>query len=264
MSGPRWRAAVVTGASSGIGDAVARRLATEGTHLVVVARDVERLESLASELRDRHAVEVEVLAADLATEAGRATVEHRLDDRDRPVDLLVNNAGFGTTGDLVDLDPDAEDQQVQVNVLAVLRLTRAALPGMVMRGRGAVVNIASLAGLYPTPGTATYGATKAFVCSLTDALHEELRGTGVTATSVLPGFTRTEFQERANWRPQGYLPDAAWMTADQVAAAALDGAAAGRARVVPGLAYKALNAATSPLPAGARRNLLGLTRRLGL
>lgn len=255
---------MVTGASSGIGDAFARRLAAEGTHLVVAARDADRLDSLAAELRDRHGVEVEVLAADLSTEAGRAAVEQRLDDRDRPVDLLVNNAGFGTTGDLVDLDLDAEDQQVQVNVVAVLRLTHAALPGMVMRGRGAVVNVASLAGLYPTPGTATYGATKAFVCSLTDALHEELRGTGVTATSVLPGFTRTEFQDRANWRPQGYLPDAIWMTPDEVAAAALDGAAAGRARVVPGVAYKVLNGVTSPLPAVARRNLLGLTRRLGL
>jgi len=254
----------VTGASSGIGDAVARRLAAEGTQLVVVARDSDRLDSLAAELRDRHGVDVEVLAADLSTEEGRAGVEQRLDDRDRPVDLLVNNAGFGTTGDLVDLDLADEDRQVQVNVLAVLRLTHAALPGMVMRGRGAVVNVASLAGLYPTPGTATYGATKAFVCSLTDALHEELRGTGVTATSVLPGFTRTEFQERAGWRPQGYLPDAVWMTPDEVAAAALDGAAAGRARVVPGVAYKVLNGVTSPLPAVARRNLLGLTRRLGL
>ena len=264
MSGPRWRSAVVTGASSGIGEAVARRLAAEGSGLVLVARDVGRLQTLAADLGDRHGVPVEVLVADLSTAEGRTAVERRLDDRDRPVDLLVNNAGFGTTGDLVDLDVDAEDAQVQVNVLAVLRLTRAALPGMVMRGRGAVLNVASLAGLYPTPGTATYGATKAFVCSLTDALHEELRGTGVTATAVLPGFTRTEFQERANWRPQGYLPDAAWMTADDVAAAALDGAAAGRARVVPGAAYKVLNGVTSTLPAGARRNLLGLTRRLGM
>ncbi len=264
MSGARWRTAVVTGASSGIGEAVARRLAAGGSGLVLVARDRDRLEALAADLGPYHGVEVEVLAADLATVEGRSAVEARLADGHAPVDLLVNNAGFGTTGDLVDLDPEAEDRQVQVNVLAVLRLTRAALPGMVGRGRGAVVNVASLAGLYPTPGTATYGATKAFVCSLTDALHEELRGTGVTATAVLPGFTRTEFQERAGWRPQAYLPDAVWMTADEVAAATLDGAAAGRARVVPGVAYKVLNGVTSPLPAGARRTLLGLTRRLGL
>lgn len=264
MSGTRWGTAVVTGASSGIGEAVARRLAAEGADLVLVARDRTRLEALAADLGPYHGVDVEVLDADLSTVEGRGAVEARLSDGAAPVDLLVNNAGFGTTGDLVDLDPEAEDRQVQVNVLAVLRLTRAALPGMVERGRGTVVNVASLAGLYPTPGTATYGATKAFVCSLTDALHEELRGTGVTATAVLPGFTRTEFQERAGWRPQAYLPDAVWMTADEVAAAALDGAAAGRARVVPGVAYKVLNGVTSPLPAGARRNLLGLTRRLGL
>ena len=263
MGARRWDRALVTGASSGIGDAFARRLAAEGTDLVVVARDRDRLEGLATSLRDRHGVEVVVLVADLASPGPRALVERRLTDPERPVDLLVNNAGFGTTGDFVDLPVDREEQEILVNVVAPVRLTAAVLPGMVARRRGAVLNVGSMAGLYPTPGTATYGATKAFVASHTDALHEELAGTGVTATSVLPGFTRTEFQERADWREQSYLPGGLWMSADEVAAAALDGAAAGRARVVPGLAYKALNGATAPMPAGLRRRLLGLARHLG-
>lgn len=253
----------MTGASSGIGDAFARRLAAEGTHLVVVARDGERLESLAASLRTAHGTDVEVLVADLASPGPRTLVERRLASSSDPVDLLVNNAGFGTTGNFADLPVDREEQEILVNVVAPVRLTAAVLPGMVARGRGAVLNVGSMAGLYPTPGTATYGATKAFVASHTDALHEELVGTGVTATTVLPGFTRTEFQDRADWREQALLPDGLWMSPDEVAAAALDGAAAGRARVVPGLAYKALNGATATLPAGVRRRLLGIAQRLG-
>ena len=229
--GARWDLALVTGASSGIGDAVARRLAAEGTDLVLVARDRERLEQLAAELRAAHGVTVEVLDADLSAPVSRAAVEKRLVDGERPVDLLVNNAGFGTTGDFASLPIGREEQEVQVNVLAVMRLTSAALGPMLERRRGAVVNLSSMAALHPTPSTATYGATKAFVTSFSEALHEELAGTGVTVTAVLPGFTRTEFQERANWTAHDSVPAGAWLSPEQVATEALDAAAAGRTRI---------------------------------
>ena len=257
MAASTWSTALVTGASSGIGDAVARRLAAGGPDLVLVARDVDRLERLAAELVAAHGVAVEVLPADLSAPVARNAVERRLADPGRPVDLLVNNAGFGTNGLFHELAVDREEQEVQVNVLALLRLSSAALGPMVARGHGAVLNIASIGGLYPIPGSATYGATKAFVCSFSDALHEEVKGTGVTVTAALPGFTRTEFQERSDWQGQAGVPELAWLTADEVARASLDGAAAGRARVVPARRYQLLTAATAPIPPVIKRWVMG-------
>lgn len=258
----RWSTALVTGASSGIGDAFARALAAEGTDLVVVARDGERLTALAEELCAAHGVQVEVLTADLSAPVSRAAVEKRLSDPTRPVDLLVNNAGFGTNGRFADLPVAREEQQVQLNVVAVQRLTSAALQGMLARGRGNVVNVASIAAFVPAPESATYAATKAFVCSFTDSLHDELAGTGVCATASIPGFTRTEFQARADWQEQDHVPDRAWLSAEQVARESLDAAAAGRARVVPGLGYKALVGAAQVIPAAPKRWLASAVRRL--
>jgi len=258
----RWSTALVTGASSGIGTSFARLLAAEGTDLIVVARDVDRLEALASELRGAHGVQVEVMASDLSAPVSREMVEHRLADRSRPVDLLINNAGFGTSGPFVDLPVAREEQQVQLNVVAVLRLTAAALAPMVERGRGTVVNVASVAAFVPGPGSATYAATKAFVCSFTDSLHDELAGTGVTATASIPGFTRTEFQARSDWTEQDNVPEAAWLSPDDVARATLDGAARGRARVVPGAGYKALVGMAQMVPGAPKRWLTGQVRRL--
>lgn len=252
----------MTGASSGIGDAVARRLAAEGTSLVLVARDAARLENLAGELRAAHDVAVEVLPADLAAPVSRDAVERRLTDTASPVDLLVNNAGFGTNGDFHSMPVEREEQEVMLNVVAVLRLSRAALGRMVADGRGHVLNVASVAGLYPVPGSATYAATKAFVCSFTDSVHEELRGTGVVATASLPGFTRTEFQERSGWDGQSQIPSVAWLTAQEVAAASLDGAWSGRARVVPSLRYQAVAASTQLLPPVVKRVVMGRARGL--
>lgn len=258
----RWGRALVTGASSGIGDAIARRLAAEGTDLVLVARDAARLEALADELTTAHGVAVEVLAADLAAPVPRDAVERRLVDDGSPVDLLVNNAGFGTNGSFHELPVDREEQEVQLNVLAVLRLSRAALGHMVAAGRGHVLNIASVAALYPVPGSATYGATKAFLGSFGDAVHEELRGTGVVLTTSLPGFTRTEFQQRSGWDGQGRLPGPVWLTAEQVAAQSLDGAWAGHARVVPSWRYRAVTATTGVLPPSVKRLVMGRARGL--
>ena len=196
---------------------------------MVVARDEARLKALATEL----AVDVEVLAADLAEADQLAAVEARLADAGRPVDLVVNNAGFGTYGDFASLDLDGEAREIALNVTAVVRLTHAALGGMLARGRGAVMNIGSVAGLQATPGNATYGATKAFVASFGESVAGELAGTGVTLTTVLPGYTHTEFAERAGIGGR-QIPKPAWMTADAVASAALDATRDGRPWLVPG------------------------------
>ncbi|HEX6424455.1 MAG TPA: SDR family oxidoreductase [Acidimicrobiales bacterium] len=255
-----WPTALVTGASSGIGRALARALAAEGSDLVVVARDRARLDGLAAELRGGHGVAVDVLPADLADAGQLAAVEARLTGGDPPVDLVVNNAGFGTYGDLADLDVDTESREIAVNVTAVVRLTHAALQGMVRRGRGAVMNVSSVAGLQATPGNATYGASKAFVASFGEAVAGELAGTGVTLTTVLPGFTRTEFQERAGVGGRE-IPGPAWMSPDEVASVALAATRAGRPWVVPGALNKVLVAAAGPVPRGLKRRLASRVAR---
>jgi short-subunit dehydrogenase len=254
-----WKRALVTGASSGIGEAAARRLAGAGTSLVLVARDQGRLEGLAGELDHHPGVDVEVLAADLADPHQLRAVEHRLLAEADPVDLLVNCAGFGTHGPFRGLPVDAEEAEVRVNVVAVLRLAHAAAAGLRRRAGdgprehpiGAILNVASIAAFQPTPTMATYAASKSFVLSFSQSLHEELRDEGVVVTCLCPGFTRTRFQERAAYdRP---VPRPLWMTADQVAAAGLAAVAAGRTVVVPGAPYKALHVGTRLLPARTLR-----------
>jgi short-subunit dehydrogenase len=251
---PTWRTALVTGASSGIGRELARQLAAEGTDLVVVARDTPRLDALAAELRAAHGVAAEVLTADLGDAPQLAAVEARIADADRPVDLVVNNAGFATYGSFTELDLDVQAQEIAVNVTALVRLTHAALGGMRARERGAVLNVSSTAGLQATPGNATYGATKAFVASFGEALAGELAGTGVTLTTVLPGYTRTEFHDRAGVGGRK-IPDLAWMSAADVAAEALAAARAGKPWLVPGTLNKVLVAAATPVPRGLKRRV---------
>ncbi len=254
---PGWQRALVTGSSSGIGEALARRLAARGCHLVLVARTQTALEELAGGLAASHGVEAEVLPADLTTDDGVAAVEARLAEAGGPpVDLLVNNAGYGTAGQFAQLDPGRVAGEVRLNVLALVRLTRAAVPGMVAAGGGAVLNVSSVAGLAPIPNMATYAATKAFVTSFSEALHEELRGRGVTVTALLPGFTRTNFQARSGLG-RSRIPDFAWMDVGQVADAALAATAAGRAICIPGLAWKAISALTRPIPRSIVRRVMG-------
>ena len=244
--------ALVTGASSGIGHAFARQLASAGRDLVVVARDEERLRALASECPG---VDVEVLPADLADQAQLATVEARVASDD--VDLLVNNAGFGTTGRFWELPVEEEAREIAVNVTALTRLTAAALPGMVARRDGAVLNVASIAAFSPTPGTATYGGTKAFVLSFTQALREELRGTGVKALVLCPGLTKTEFQERAGYEATG-VAGRLWQTADEVADAALSALERDAGICTPGFQNKAAAAATHLVPRRLQGRIAGL------
>ncbi|MDX2166751.1 MAG: SDR family oxidoreductase [Deltaproteobacteria bacterium] len=250
------RRAWITGASTGIGAAFARRLARDGWHLTVVARDRERLESLAAELHHAHGIEVTVRAADLTDAAARARIERGLADDER-LELLVNNAGYGTAGAFATLDPEREEAEIDLNVVALVRLTRAALPGLLRRRRGAVLNVSSLAAFQPGPHSATYAATKAFVNSFTEALHEELRGSGVLAMALCPGFTRTEFQARAEIDTSA-IPAAAWMSAEAVVDAALRGLARGDAVCVPGAANWVVSNLVSALPRGLVRRAIGL------
>lgn len=243
MNTARWSRALVTGASSGIGLAFAELLAAEGADLVVVARNRERLDSLASRLP----VEVEVLPADLSDRDQLSAVEERVRSATEPVDLLVNNAGFGSVGDFVELPVGGETSVVEVNVTAVHRLAHAAGSAMAGRGAGGILNVSSVAGYFPTPRSATYGASKAFVTSLSEALHAELGPQGVVVTCLCPGLTRTEFHERANYDSSRY-PAPAWQTAERVAAAGLAGLAAGKPVVVPGAHNKLLRSAVRLAP----------------
>jgi uncharacterized protein len=245
--------ALVTGASAGIGEQFARILAERDNDLVLVARDRARLEALAKEVEQAHRVDVEVLPADLVDAEQLAVVEQRAAD----VDTLVNNAGFGSFGSFHELDIDTETKEVQLNVVAVVRLTHAAARGMTTRGKGGILNVASLAGFQPTPNNATYAATKAFVLSFTQAVHDELTGTGVSVSALAPGFTKTEFQTRASFDSSS-VPGFMWQDAEPVARAGLDGLAKNRAVVVPGAMYRVAAALTSVTPPAVSRRVAHL------
>lgn len=257
-----WNRALITGASTGIGEAFARRLAADGSALVLVARDERRLRTLAEELHAAHGVEIEVLAADLIDTAGAALVADRLGTAPA-IDLLVNNAGMGSKGQFAELDLVDELRQIGLNVTALVQLTQAALRAMSTRRTGTIINVSSISGLHPEPKMATYGATKAFVNSFTDALYEEARGTGVSLTVVLPGFVRTEFMERTG-NADGFPdpPAFMWLSPDQVAATALADASRGRPQSVPGLGYRAIVALISVAPRGMSRRLSGIAAKL--
>jgi len=255
LTSPPWERALVTGASSGIGRAFAVSLAASGTGLVLVARRRDRLDDLAAELRAAHGTEVEVLTADLTDHDDLAGVEFRLGDEARPVDLLVNNAGFATSGRFVDLPVDGEVTEIRLNVVAPVRLTRAALPGMIARGHGGVVNVSSIAALQPLPHWATYAATKAYLTSFSEAVHEEVRGHGVTVLALMPGFTHTEFHGHAGVPPVG-IPGALWMDAEEVVSSALRALHRRRASRVPGLLNRAVATASRLTPRTLSRRIL--------
>jgi uncharacterized protein len=242
--------ALVTGASAGIGEEFARQLAQRAHDLVLVARDESRLEALAKELHDAYNVTAEVLAADLIDLRQLAKVERHA----RNVDVLVNNAGFGTFGNFHELDVDTETREVRLNVIAVMRLTHAAAHAMAERGRGGILNVSSLAGFQPGPVNATYGATKAFVTSFTEAVHEELKGTGVSVSVLCPGFTHTEFQDRASV-PANEVPGFLWQNAPEVARAGLDGLAKNKAIIIPGPINKLLGGFSSVTPHAVTRRV---------
>ncbi len=252
-----FTSALITGASSGIGEAMVQLLGEAGIPQVIVARRVDRLKELADRYHD-----VEVMAADLTTAKGVATVVRRITDADRPIALVVNNAGFGTSGEFHTLDPDRLNDEVALNVGALTRISRAALGVMVPRGSGFLLNVSSVASFQPAPKLAVYAATKAYVTSLTESLHEEVRGTGVHVTALCPGLTRTEFQSVSN--SDSYTeqyPSLAWLTANDVAEAGLRDVAKGRALSIPGALYKAMAAASGVAPRGLARRISSLVQR---
>jgi len=234
------RTAVVTGASSGIGEAIARDLARRGHGVTLVARRADRLATLAAELAGG-GVRAEVLAADLADRSHRADLLGRIEALGLTPDILVNNAGLSTVGRASEADPAAELNMIEVDVAAVADLCSRFLPGMVERGTGGIINVASTAAFQPLPGQAGYAACKAFVLSYTRSLAGELRGSGVKVTALCPGPVDTEFGDTAGFADgdaESALPKFMWETPEQVARTAVDGLAAGRTVAIPGAANR--------------------------
>ncbi len=228
--------AFITGASSGIGEAFARALAREGYNLVLAARREERLRSLSEKLRRGNPVRVETLVVDLSNPADierAASVVEEIPD----LELLVNNAGFGMSGSFLDIDPQIHANMIRLHVEAPVLLTRAALPGMIERHRGGIINVSSVAALVPLPGSSTYGATKSYLNFFNTVLREELAGSGVRVQALVPGFTYSEFHDVAKV-DRTVVPPFMWMPAHKVVNASLEGLREDRDMVIPGKLYK--------------------------
>ncbi len=230
--------ALVTGASSGIGAEFARQLAARRYDLILVARRRERLEKLAAELAAAHGIHAEVLAADLTVDAELRQVEERI-ARDGGIDLLVNNAGLGVSGRFWETASEAQDFLHRLHVMATMRLTHAALPGMIARNSGAIISVSSVAGFLPAAISSTYGSTKAWINAFTQGLYLELKskGSAVRVQALCPGFTYTEFHDVARV-DRRVIPARLWMKAVDVVAASLRGLERGKLFVVPGWRYK--------------------------
>ncbi|MBV9088368.1 MAG: SDR family oxidoreductase [Mycobacteriaceae bacterium] len=246
---------VITGASSGIGTELARGLARRGYPLLLVARRRERLDELSDELRSEHSVAVEVMPLDLADGASREQLTQRITNE--PMAGVCNSAGFGTSGPFHELPIEREREEVTLNVTVLMELTHAALPGMIARGAGSVLNIASIAGFQPMPNMAVYSATKAFVQTFSEAVHEELHGTGVSCTVLCPGPVPTEWAEIAD--AHQYSIGLAQVSPHDVAEEAIRGMLAGKRSVIPGLVPKAASLGGRFTP----RSLLLPALRLG-
>ena len=247
-------AALVTGASAGIGTAISHELAQRGHGLVLVARRKHRLDEVAAELTAKYGIRAETLGCDLGKAASRQRLPARVQSLGLEISVLVNNAGFATGGAFHQADPDRELDQVRLLVEAPVALTLAFLPGMVRRGRGAILNVASTAGMQPLPYSAGYSAAKAYLLTFSEALHQEVRGSGVTVTALAPGPVSTEFWDVAGWQVgsgqsfENAVPRPAWVTAEEAASAGVKGLEAGSRVVVPGLPIRAAMLASQYLP----------------
>jgi uncharacterized protein len=247
--------ALVTGATAGIGLEFANQLARRGHDLVLVARDGQRLDSVAAQLRTTYGVDVEVLPADLTDRAALAKVESRLASRDEPVELLVNNAGFGLKGRFLDNTVEQEQAMLDVLVTAVMRLTHAALGPMAERGHGGVINVSSVAAFLPR---GTYAAAKAWVNSFSEWAANEYRASGVTVMALCPGFTKTEFHERMGVRRGTSL---LWMEPEPLVKRALSDFDKGRTFSIPGAQYRVIVALTKLVPSRALQGYQSMGRK---
>ncbi|MEN3303923.1 MAG: uncharacterized protein V7603_125 [Micromonosporaceae bacterium] len=248
------KTALVTGATAGIGAAFARRLAVEGYDLVLIARDEARLVAFGAELGDRHGVTVVPMAADLSTTEGCERVEARLADPAEPVDMLVNNAGISLNAPFLQSTVDGEERLLRLNVHAVMRLTLAALPGMVERRRGEIVNVSSVAGFgTPMPGS-TYSASKAWVTNFSQSIAESVRSSRVRVMALCPGYTRTEFHNRAGINIS-MMPDWMWLSAEEVVRDGLRDLRRGKIVSVPDWKYKVAVFGLRHLPQGLVRTV---------
>jgi len=236
--------ALVTGASAGIGASYAEFLAENGHDLVLVARDKVRLNERASDLEKRFGISVEVLISDLATSEGIKKVELRIENKAMPFDVIINNAGFGINKSFIESSRQSESDLLDVLVRAPLRFMHAALPGMVERKHGVIINVSSVAGWI---AGGSYSAAKSFVTVMSESLHTELRGTGVVVHALCPGFTRTEFHQRGRMNMSG-LPDFMWLDSRKVVADSWKAAQKGKAISVPGFQYKFLQLLISVAP----------------
>ncbi|WP_329111574.1 SDR family oxidoreductase [Micromonospora sp. NBC_01699] len=248
--------ALVTGATAGIGAAFARRLAADGTHLVLVARDADRLAGLAAELTERHRVPVDILSADLSTDDGCAAVERRLADSAEPIELLVNSAGISLARSFIRSTAEDEARLLRLNVHAVMRLTLAALATMTVRRHGAVINVSSVAGFGAVMPGSTYSASKAWVTNFSESVGLSARRSGVRVMALCPGFTRTEFHQRAGINVSK-MPDWLWLSADDVVVDALRDLGKGRFVSVPDWKYKAAVFGLRHAPRGLLRTFGG-------
>jgi short-subunit dehydrogenase len=247
-------AALVTGASAGIGACIAAELAARGHNLVLVARRKDRLNQLATELSEEHGVRAETISCDLGKPAPRARIPGRIREMGLDVEVLVNNAGFATNGPIAEADPERELEQVRVLVEAPVALTTAFLPAMTERGRGAILNISSVAAMQPLPYSAGYSAAKAYILTFSEAIHEELKSRGVTVTALCPGPVTTDFWQISGWEIAGgqsferSVPRPAWISPGDAARAGVEGLASGRRVVVPGLPMRAAMLASRYVP----------------
>ena len=244
---------MVTGGTSGIGLSIARQLAGHGHDIVLVARDQARLDEVCSEITRQFRVECEGLSVDLSDSAACQELERRVADPERPLEWLVNNAGFGFKNSFAESTIEEEQSQLDVLVRAPMRLTHAALPGMIERGRGRILLVSSVAGFIPG---GTYSAAKAYITVFAESLHSASKSKGVHVTALCPGFTHTDLHRRAGMDMTN-MPEWMWLDADAVAESGIKACEAGRAVTTPGALYKGLQFATTLLPRPLVRTVMG-------
>ena len=250
--------AIITGASSGIGKALAFEFAAGGFNLLLIARNEAALAEVAAECRARHQIESEVMAADLVCAESLEKVVAVLERTPREYEVLVNNAGFGIHGDFASTDIGQNIDLISVQLTAALRLTKAVLPAMIERRKGRILNVASVYSFSPVPFQSVYAACKAFLLSFSSALHNELRGTGVTVTVFCPGVTQTNFRSRAGL---GEKSEHSGMTAEAAARIAYVGTLRGKHIVVPGLVNRVYVLVSRLLPVQVVPNLIRFINR---